>query len=167
MAVSLILHSILAQDSIGTILNHDFKAFIEGVWCFLEITPANQKEAASRSLHALVVMREVHSHVYLVLQQLLRLQDVLVDELRVALQNVQTLDKVYILLGIRLELIDDSIFHFFVLACETLLALPLALVGFELIVWHDAVAIGTFESYVIEKLAKKFVHCLLWEELVA
>ena len=71
VTVALILHSIFTQDSIGAILDHDFEALIEGVWCFLEVTPANQKEAASRGLHTLVVMREVHSHVYLVLQQLL------------------------------------------------------------------------------------------------
>ena len=112
-------------------------------------------------------MREVHGHVNLVLQQLLCLQDVLVDELRVALQNIQTLDQVDVLLGIRLELLDDGILHFLVLACEALLALPLALVDLELIVWHYAVAIGTFESDIIEKLAEELVHCLLREELVA
>lgn len=71
VTVALILHSILAQDAIGAILDHDFEALIEGVWCFLEVTPANQKEAASWGLHTLVVMREIHSHVDLVLQQLL------------------------------------------------------------------------------------------------
>lgn len=67
VTVTLVLHSILAQDAIGGILDHDFKAFIEGVRCFLEVTPTNQKEAASWSLHTLVVMREVHGHVYLML----------------------------------------------------------------------------------------------------
>jgi len=71
VTVALVLHSILAQDAIGAILDHDFEALIEGVWCFLEVTPANQKEAASWGLHTLVVMREIHSHVDLVLQQLL------------------------------------------------------------------------------------------------
>ena len=71
VTVALILHSIFAQDAIGAILDHDFKALIEGVWCFLEVTATNQKEAASWGLHTLVVMREVHSHVDLVLQQLL------------------------------------------------------------------------------------------------
>ena len=167
VTVALVLHSILAQDAIGAILNHYFKALIEGVRCFLEVTPTNQEEAARWRLHTLIVMREVHSHVYLVLQQLLCLKDVLVDELRVTLQDIQTLDQVDILLGIRLELLDDSILHFLVLACEALLALSLALVVFEFIVGHNAVAIGTFESDVIEKLAEEFVHCLLWEELVA
>ena len=89
------------------------------------------------------------------------------DKFRVALQNIQTLDQGDVLLGIRLELLDDGILHFLVLTCEALLALPLALVGFEFIVWHYAVAIGTFESDVIEELAEELVHCLLREELVA
>jgi hypothetical protein len=112
-------------------------------------------------------MREVHSHVNLVLQQLLCLKDVLVDELRVTLKNIQTLYQVDVLLGIRLELLDDGILHFLVLACEALLALSLTLVGLELIVWHYAVAIGTFESDIIEELAEELVHCLLRKELVA
>ena len=65
--MALILHSILTQDSVGAILNHDFEALIEGVWCFLEVTATNQKEAASWGLHTLVVVREVHGHVDLVL----------------------------------------------------------------------------------------------------
>ena len=89
------------------------------------------------------------------------------DELRVALQDIQTLDQVDILLGIRLELLDDCILHFLVLACEALLTLALALVSFELFVWHHAVAVGAFESDVIEELAEELVHCLLLLELVA
>jgi hypothetical protein len=90
-----------------------------------------------------------------------------VDKLRVALQDIQTLDQVDILLGIRLELLDDCILHFLVLACEALLTLALALVSFELFVWHNAVAVGAFESDVIEQLAEELVHRLLLLELVA
>ena len=89
------------------------------------------------------------------------------DELRVALQDIQTLDQVDVLLGVRLELLDDGILHLLVLACEAFLTLPLALVSFEFFVWHNAVAVGAFESDVIKELAEDLVHRLLWEELVA
>ena len=89
------------------------------------------------------------------------------DELRVALQDIQTLDQVDVLLGVRLELLDDGILHLLVLASEALLALPLGLGSFEFFVRHYAVAVGTFESDVIEELAEELVHRLLLLELVA
>ena len=89
------------------------------------------------------------------------------DELRVALQDIQTLDQVDVLLVVRLELLDDGILHLLVLACEAFLTLPLALVSFEFFVRHNAVAVGTFESDVVEELAEELVHRLLREELVA
>lgn len=52
------------------------------------------------------------------------------DELRVALQDIQTLYEVDVLLGVRLELLDDGVLHLLVLACEAFLTLALGLVSF-------------------------------------
>lgn len=60
--MALVLHLVSAYDSISPVLDHYFKAFIEGVRSLLKVSSSNQEKAASRSLNTLEVVREVHLH---------------------------------------------------------------------------------------------------------
>jgi hypothetical protein len=79
------------------------------------------------------------------LYKLLGLEDILMDKLRVTLEDEQTINQGYIDLSIWLELLHDSIFLNFIEACKSLLAFTSALMTFQALIRHYTITIRAFE----------------------
>lgn len=140
MTVAGVFHLVLAQNVIGPVMYHDFVAFKQTVRHLVIVTAANQEEPSRGGLHALEIVGEVLRHGHLVLYEGLGLEDVLVNELGIALENEQALDELRILDGVWLKHYDVVLLFDCAALTETHVFMVLkflALVGFE--------AIGAFE----------------------
>lgn len=168
VTVAGVAHFVLGEEEADALVDEYFVALVHGLGHFVEVAPAHEEQTAGGHLHRLEVVGEGVGGVNGQLAQVVGLQLVLVDELRVPFEDVEALDQGRGLAADRVWLKFCLDYMFRNLVPKTVpLAFTPALVALQLLEFHGFEAVLALELELQQHGVEEPVHGHLLGDFVA